>query len=317
MHVTRGVEVPDVGGFGRGLLKGARSATEKAADKVKDVASRGTGGQDATEADPEATPVVAPEPEPDPVAEPAVAEPAVADEPEEHADESEVRELVEMFQRLLAEKRPPAGPIPGGWSIGVGDLLGAHPKVPKRVRGLVGRLNRFGGLALSPAEVVFDGDDVPWAKVTQVRTRHVVDYLVGDAVQQQVENLPLPWFPGRRRLLDGLGRALLTVTISTARNQLDLDLRIPAEIVYKGAFGRSKELNAGVIAALVLADPAVNQSLVATAQARGIPVTAGDDELMTDAAERADQIRAKVGALEAELDRFTKRFGRKDRTTQS
>ncbi|MBB4904619.1 hypothetical protein [Actinophytocola algeriensis] len=240
-------------------------------------------------------------------------EPSLADEPEDHADAAEVQELVEMFQQLLARRRPPSGPIPGDWSIGVGDLLAEHPKVPKRVRGLVVKLNRFGGIAYSPQEVAFDGDDVPWEKVTEVRTRHVVDYLVGDAVQQQVENLPMPWFPGRKRLLDALGQALLTVTIATAKDQLEkfeLDLRVPAEVVYKASFGRSKELNAGVVSALVLADPAVNQSLIATARAHGITVTSGDDELLANADERADKIREKVKALEAELDRFTARFGR-------
>ena len=240
-------------------------------------------------------------------------EPSLADEPEDHADPFEVQELVEMFQKLLAKRRPPAGPIPGDWSIGVGDLLAEHPKVPKRVRGLVVKLNRFGGVAYSPQEVAFDGDDVEWEKVTELRTRHIVDYLVGDAVQQQVENLPMPWFPGRKRLLDALGQALLTITIATAKDQLEkfeLDLRIPAEIAYKASFGRTKELSAGVVSALVLADPAVNQSLVATAKARGITVTADDDELLANAEERAEKIREKVKALEAELERFTKRFGR-------
>jgi len=241
-------------------------------------------------------------------------EPGLDDEPAEHADAAEVNTLVEMFQQLLAKRRPPVGPIPDEWSLGVGDLLAAHPKVPKRVRGLVSKLNRFGGVAYSPREVAFDGDDVPWEKVTEVRTRHVVDYLVGDAVQQQVENLPMPWFPGRKRLLDALGQALLTVTIATAKNQLEkveLGLRVPAEIAYKASFGRTKELNAGVVSALVLADPAVNQSLIATARARGITVTEGDDEMLADADERAERLRQKVKALEVELDRFTTRFGRK------
>lgn len=245
----------------------------------------------------------------------AADEPSLADEPAEKADASEVRELVVMFQQLLARKRPAAGPIEDEWSIGVGDLLADHPKVPKKVRGIVSRLNRFGGLTYSPQEIVFDGDDVPWEKVTEVRTRHIVDYLIGDAVEQQVENLPIPWFPGRKRLVDALGQAVLTVTIATAKNELeklDLGLRIPAEIAYKASFGRTKELNAGVLSAIVLSDPAVNASVIATAQARGIPVVADEDELLADASERAEKIREKIAALEKELDRFTKRFGRSD-----
>lgn len=373
--------MPDIGGFGRGLLKGALSATEKAAEKVKDAAEAASrrmhddDDPDATQIvktsdpapaqvadtdDPEITQVIPgsprpvapqhggprvqepvgasvggsaafsgdlnapPVPAPQPVAPSpsqaapvpsaaAESEPSLADEPEDHADASEVQELVEMFQQLIAKHRPPAGPIPGDWAFGVGDVLAAHPKVPKRVRGLVLKLNRFGGVSYSPQEVAFDGDDVEWEKVTELRTRHIVDYLVGDAVQQQVENLPMPWFPGRKRLLDALGQALLTITIATAKDQLEkfeLDLRIPAEVAYKASFGRTKEISAGVVSALVLADPAVNQSLIATARARGITVTADEDELLANAEERAEKIREKVKALEAELDRFTKRFGR-------
>jgi hypothetical protein len=352
--------MPDIGGVSRGLLKGALSATEKAAEKVKDAreaVSRKTTDDDPeitqvieNPADPDATQVISdpdatqvirgsviataaqpagpgqrppalvsagapPRPVPAPggpvphaPAGPAPSgEPTLADEPEDHADESDVRELVAMFRQLLGRRRPPAGPIQGEWAIGIGDLLAEHPRVPQRVRGLVGRLNRFGGVSYSPRGVGFDGDDVPWEKVTEVRTRHVVDYLVGDAVQQQVENLPVPWFPGRRRLLDALGQAILTVTIATARDQLDkleLGPRVPAEIACKASFGRTKELNAGVLSAIVLADPAVNQSLIATARARGITVTAGDDEAVATADERAERIRAKVAALEAELERF-------------
>jgi len=204
--------------------------------------------------------------------------------------------------------------VVGRWAFGVGDVFAEHPKVPKRLRGLVRKLDRFGGIEITPREISFDGDDVEWSKVTEVRTRHVVDYLLGDAVQEQVENLPMPWFPGRKRLLDALGKAPAGTRRSTAKSQLerlDLDLRVPAEIEYKGAFGRSKELGAGVISAVVLADPAVNQCVLATATARGIPIRATGDELLADATERAGAIKAKVAALEAELDKFNRRFGKK------
>lgn len=237
-----------------------------------------------------------------------------ADELAEDADESDIAELVERLKSLVDSRRPPAGPVVERWSLGVGDLLAEHPKVPKRLRGLVRKLDRFGGLEISQERIVFDGDDVKWDDVTEVRTRHVVDYLLGDAVQQQVENIPLPPFPGRRKLLDALGKAMLTVTIATAENELDdlgLDLRVPAEIEYKASFGRRKTFGPGVLAAIVLADPSVSACLTATAQARGIPVKASDDAGFADAAERADAIREKVAALRAELDKFSGRFGKK------
>jgi hypothetical protein len=283
--------MPDIGGFGRGLLKGALSATEKA---------------------PEATQVVETV-EPLPAA--PADEPSLDDEPEDSADESEVHDLVDRFKQVLDERRPPAGPIVDPWATGFGTLLAEHPKVPKRLRGLITRLDRFGGVAYSSDEVAFDGDDVPWEKVVEVRTHHVLSYLVGDAVAQQVEGLPMPWFPGRKRLLDALGQALLTVSIATAKDQLDrhdFEVTVPAEIVYKGAFGRKKSLNAGLVSTLVLVEPAVNESLIATARFKGVPVNAADDAMFANAAERGAQLREKIAALEAELDRFKKRFGRKD-----
>jgi hypothetical protein len=226
-----------------------------------------------------------------------------------------VHELVDRFKQVLDERRPPAGPIVDPWATGFGTLLAEHPKIPKRVRGLISKLDHFGGVAYSSDEVAFDGDDVPWEKVIEVRTHLLLPYLVGDAVAQQVEGLPMPWFPGRKRLLDALGQALLTISIATAKDQLtrdELDLRIPAQIVYKASFGRKKELNAGLVSALVLFEPAVNESLIATARAKGIPVTAADEGMAANAEKRAAQLREKIATLEAELDRFKKRFGRKD-----
>lgn len=292
--------MPELGGIGKGLLNKARSAKDKAEDAV-----RRRREDDDTPDGPE---------ELGDTEVPGGTEVALDDEPAEEADESEVAELVEALRSLVDSRRPPAGPIVERWSLGVGDLLAEQPKVPRRLRGLVRKLDRFGGLEITPDKIAFDGDDVDWSDVTEIRTRHVVDYLLGDAVQAQVERLPLPWFPGRRRLLDALGKAVLTVTIATAKDQLEhrsLDLRVPAEIEYRGAFRRRKELSAGVIAAVLLADPAVNRCLVATAEAKGIPVRAAADEDLADAETRAARLREQVAALEHELDRFSQRFGKK------
>lgn len=291
--------MPDLGDIRHGLRKGAKSALG-AADVVGDRLKR-LRSDDSPEPEPEAPPL-------------QDEGPALGEEPEEHADESEVRELVELLQAALDKRRPPPGPITQPWSFGVGVLLAEHPKVPRRLHWAVRKLDRFGGIAVNPEQIAFDGDEVDWDKVTEVQTRHVVDYLLGDAVQQQLETLPVPWFPGRKRLLDALGQALLTVVIATAKDQLerlDLDLRIPAEIEYKGMLRTRKTVSAGVLSAVVLADPSVNRSIVETAAARGIPVRATGEEQLANATERAAVLREKVAALESELDRFTKRFGRR------
>jgi hypothetical protein len=225
--------------------------------------------------------------------------------PDESASSADVAEEVGRLRAMLDHRRPPPGPIRGRWSIGVGDLLAEHPRIPGAVRALARQLNRYGGLAISEQAIEFDHDAVEWRTVTEVRTRNLVDYLLSDAVNQQLDTVPLPWFPGRRKLLDALSQAILTLLLASAKQQLDrhADVRIPAEVEFRGAIRHRRQLVPGVLAALVLADPAVNECLQATAHAHGILVRAADDTVMQNADQRAEQLRAKLAALEARLGR--------------
>jgi hypothetical protein len=45
----------------------------------------------------------------------------LADEPEEHADDSDVAELVDQLRFLVDSRKPPPGPVTQRWSLGVGD----------------------------------------------------------------------------------------------------------------------------------------------------------------------------------------------------
>ncbi len=283
------------GGFGRGLLKGALSMADKAKDKAEAAVNR------ARDDEPE-------QPPQDP------AEPMdLAAEGDEHPDDAEIRDIVARLNAIIDARRPPAGPITQPWSVGLGDLVGDIPGFPRRLDGLARRLDRFGGVAITPETIAFDGEDVEWADVTEVRVRHVLDYLVDDAVEQQLERLPLPPFPGRKRVLEALGKAVLTWSLVLANEQLEkpnFDLRVPAEVDYRGRFRSTKTLGGGVVAAIMLADPSVSASVIATAQAKGIPVVRADNEL--DAAiDRSAELRQKIAKIQAELDRFGDRFGRK------
>jgi hypothetical protein len=60
----------------------------------------------------------------------------------------------------------------------------------------------------------------------------------------------------------------------------------------------------GVLAALVLADPAVNQCLLATAQAHGIVVRPAVDDTLVTADQRATGLLARLSALDATLHRW-------------
>ena len=200
---------------------------------------------------------------------------------------------------LLNRVRPRSCPAEERWSFSVGDIIADVVRAPDPMRGIVALLNHFGGVALSAQSVEFDGDDVDWSDVTEVRTRNLVGYLLSDAIDRQVGKLPLPWFPGRGLLLDAVGAAALTAIAAVAKQQLQdgpLDIRIPAEVHYRGVL-QGKELTPGVLAALVLADPAVRDCLQETARTHGVDVRSSDDDPIDAAVHRADRIKSAIAKL--------------------
>ncbi len=107
---------------------------------------------------------------------------------------------------LLNRLRPKSCPAEERWSLSIGDVIADVVHAPDPVRWAAQLLNRFGGVALSAQSVEFDGDDVDWSDVTDIRTRNLVGYLLSDAIGKQVGRLPLPWFPGRGLVIDAVGR---------------------------------------------------------------------------------------------------------------
>jgi hypothetical protein len=206
---------------------------------------------------------------------------------------------VSWLQSLLESRRPDPGPVVGRWALGIGDMVADHPLTPNKLRGLVRKLNHFGGVAISEEGVEFDGDRVKWVDVTEIRTRSLVEYLFSGGVDKQVDKLPLPWFPFRRKVIEAISRAALTLLLAAAKEQLEggaLDIRIPAEVGYHGML-RTRELSPGMLAAVVLADPAVRQCFEATAHAHGVEIRPADDDVMEDAEERAEQIKSMLAKL--------------------
>lgn len=200
---------------------------------------------------------------------------------------------------LLNRARPKSCPAEERWSLSIGDVVADVVNAPEPVRRIVALLNHFGGVAISAESVEFDGDDVDWSDVTEIRTRNLVGYLLSDAIDKQVGKLPLPWFPGRGLLIDAAGTAVLTALVAVARGQIEngpLDVRIPAEVHYQGVL-RGKELSPGVLAALVLTDPAVRECLQETARTHGVDVRPSDDDPVDAAAHRADRIKSAIAKL--------------------
>jgi hypothetical protein len=200
---------------------------------------------------------------------------------------------------LLNRVRPKSCPAEERWSLSIGDVVADAVDAPEPIRRVVRLLNHFGGVAFSAQSVEFDGDDVQWSDVTDIRTRNLVGYLLSDAIDKQVGKLPLPRLPGRGLLLDALGATVLTAVVAVAGQQLEdgpLDVRIPAEVHYRGVL-RGKELAPGVLGALVLSDPAVRKCLQETARTHGVKVRQSDHDPVEAAAHRADRIKSAIAKL--------------------
>jgi hypothetical protein len=212
---------------------------------------------------------------------------------------------------VIKPVRPDPGPATERWGIGVGEAAAGLLNLPGPVRGLARQLNQFGSVVVSPDGIEFDGDEVDWSRVTEIRTRRLVGYLVTDAVTERVNRLPIWRFPGRGMLLSGLSHTALTVIAVVADLKLDrgvFTLYIPADVKFKGLI-RSKQMSPGVPAALVLADPAVRDCVEATAAAHGVPVRQADDDALEAAAERAAVIRYVAGQAVAGLSGFLGQTG--------
>lgn len=208
---------------------------------------------------------------------------------------------VGIGQSVIKPVRPEPGPATERWGVGVGEVAAGLPRMPGLLRPIARQLNQFGSVVVSPGGIEFDGDDVAWGKVTEIRTRRLVGYLLTDGITKQVNRLPLWRFPGRGLVLSGVTHTALTAIAVVADLQLDkgvFTLYIPAEVHYRGLL-RPKDIQPGFPAALVLADPAVRDCVADTAQAHGVPVLQADNDALEEAVRRAAVIRYGIQSLGA------------------
>ncbi|GAB7184750.1 hypothetical protein ATKI12_4581 [Kitasatospora sp. Ki12] len=212
----------------------------------------------------------------------------------------------------LASVAPPAVPATEPWKLSVGTLIGRHPLTPAVVHKLLGLLDGLGAVHLGPSKAGFDGEEIEWDKVVEIRTRNAFEVLTTTALEQEVDRIRelLPPVPGRKWVVTKAGEALTTVVLAaleraSADQRLD-ELTVPARIVYRGLLGRQRTLDAGAFAAavLVVTDRA-GESLIATARKRGIPVRPAEELAgPTDAArvaalrERTDSVARLLGRIE-------------------
>ncbi|WP_422746217.1 hypothetical protein ACN27E_01200 [Mycobacterium sp. WMMD1722] len=198
------------------------------------------------------------------------------------------------------------GPDPddGRFAIGVGDALARLVPGPEALDDLLRLLNRFGGIAISDESIEYDGDSVDWDDVKEIRTHALLGYLFSGALDRQVDRLPLPWFPFRGLLVETVAQVALTALVAASGRVLRgaEDVRIPSDVRYRGLL-RERELSPGVLAALLLAAPAVQQQLATAAQRHGVAVTRADHDALDDANRRARQVRSAALSLSRALYR--------------
>ncbi len=210
--------------------------------------------------------------------------------------------VVTLGDAAFAPVRPEPGPATDRWGVGVGELAANLPVVPGLLRGVVRQLNQFGSVVVSPGGIEFDGDEVDWKAVTEIRTHRLVGYLLTDAIGKQAGRLPMGWFPGRGLVIEGLTHVALTAVAVAADGRLDSGVfaaRIPAEVLSRGMLNRTKQMSPGVPAALVLADPSVADCVTATAKAHGVQVHPAENDALDAAERRAAAIRSAIDRIGA------------------
>ena len=111
--------MPDFGSLKKGITEKARQAAGQINQQAGQFPSRGGEQSDEASAD-------------------------------QAASGADIAEETGRLRALIEKRRPAPGPVRGRWSIGIGDLLAEHPRMPAALRGLVRQLDRYGGLAINP-----------------------------------------------------------------------------------------------------------------------------------------------------------------------
>ncbi|MEU8922062.1 hypothetical protein AB0D10_14170 [Kitasatospora sp. NPDC048545] len=211
----------------------------------------------------------------------------------------------------LTSVPPPLVPATEPWKLSVGTLIGRHPLTPAVVHKLLGLLDGLGAVHLGPSKVGFDGEEVEWDKVAEIRTRNAFEVLTTTALEHEVDRIRefLPPVPGRKWVVTKAAEALATAVLAAlergaADQRLD-ELAVPARIVYRGLLGRQRTLDAGAFAAatLVVSDRA-GESLIATARSRGIPVLPVDELAEPTDAARVVVLRERTDSVARLLRRI-------------
>lgn len=215
----------------------------------------------------------------------------------------------DWLQSAIENIAPPPAPVAEPWALSIATLVRGNRDIPWAADKALGFLDRFGSVRVGPEEVGVDDLDVAWDDVIELPTSNLVDHLSSRGIDREVDRLRafLPPFPYRARVVRAVAQSLMTLTLAA----LDRTLQdgpavrpIVSGIVHSGRFGRRQEVAIGVTTSVLLAGlPAVNEALVKTAHAHGVPVV--DPPLGTGTGvARAQAVRAEIDLLLARRRRL-------------
>lgn len=181
-------------------------------------------------------------------------------------------------QRLESIGSPPT-PLASKWGTGFGQFLGGMDGVPQLFGPLLGKLDKVGSVSVSPAGVEFDGESVPWQKVTAITLGSPIDAMTSKVAAETVERVrnALPAFPGRKLLVRTAVELMIALGLAVAKPPPGLggeqDVQVVTSIRY-GSGLRKKELRPGIFAILLSAmKPGVAAAIVESSRPHGAAVT--------------------------------------------
>jgi hypothetical protein len=167
----------------------------------------------------------------------------------------------------------PTAPADALWELSLAAYLRRRTDLPALALKPLGLLDRYGEVAVGPDHMAFDGEDVPWGRAVRLVVRDVAEVVSDVAMAHEAEKIRrmLPPVPGRKWVVDHAMALLGEFAAPRLTKARGGD--VVSEVVYCGALGREKTVQAGVFAALVMATwPDVRHSLVATARMHGVEV---------------------------------------------
>jgi hypothetical protein len=221
-----------------------------------------------------------------------------------------VRIAEHIGRTMLASVPRPSEAVTEPWRVSIATVVSSHPKVPSITGRFLRRLDKYGSVRIGPAAVGFDDKTIRWNRVIEIRAYPAANFppsVVVDRESDRVREM-LPPIPGRRWIVRTVAGGLVTVATAYARGPLrpmDTSVLLPCEIVYRNVFGRRASVSAGLFAAIVLTlIPESSNSLLATADARGIPVRGMPDHSSEMRAARSHRVR-RIAAYAATRIRMT------------